>query len=85
MTQIVSVKDTRNKLAEIINQVEIEEDIFVITKFGKPKAMIVPISKINVLNTSGLEESFGAWAGREDIKDSSKWTEAMRAKMSIRE
>ena len=85
MTQIVSVKDTRNRLADIINRVEIGEDIFVITKFGKPKAMIVPISKSNVLNTSGIEESFGTWEGREDIKDSNKWTETIRAKMSIRE
>ena len=85
MTQIVSIKDTRDKLADIINQVEIGEDIFVITKFGKPRAMIVPFSKSKGLNTSGIEESFGSWAARKDIKDSKKWVEKIRKKMSIRE
>lgn len=85
MTQTISIKDTRNKLADIVNQVSVGEDIFVITKFGKPKAMIIPISKKNLLNTSGIEESFGTWRNRNDIKDSNKWVETLRGRMSIRE
>jgi len=84
MAQTVSIKNTRDKLADIINQVEIAEDIFIITKFGKPKAMIVPFSK-NKLNKSGIKDSFGAWKNRKDIKDTNKWTETLRSKMSIRE
>lgn len=84
MTQALSIKDTRNKLADIVNQVAIAGDMFVITKFGKPKAMIVPITKIKA-QESVLEETFGAWKGRKDIKDSAKWVASLRAKMSIRE
>ena len=84
MTQLISIKDTRNKLADIINQVAVGGDVFVITKFGEPKAMIVPISKIKT-QKSVLEETFGAWKERSDIKDSAKWAAALRAKMSVRQ
>ncbi len=84
MTQTVSIKDTRNKLADIIDQVAFGNDIFVITKFGKPKAMIVPISENKLSNVTGIEESFGAWAGRKDIEDSNKWVKDLRVKMSAR-
>ena len=84
MTQTVSIKDTRNNLADIINQVEMRDDVFIITKFGKPKAMIVPVSQ-KKSDTSGIAESFGAWADRSDIKDSAKWAADLRAKMSVRD
>lgn len=83
MTQVLSIKDTRDKLADVINRVAIAGDRFVITKFGQPKAMIVPISK--TVDTSGIEESFGVWRQRSDIKNSSSWVAKLRAKMSIRD
>ena len=83
MTQTLSIKDTRDRLAEIINQVSIAGDEFVITKFGQPKAMIVPISKAKA-QKSVLEETFGAWKHRSDIKDSGKWVRELRAKLSVR-
>ena len=83
MTQTLSIKDTRNKLAEVINQVAIAGDEFVITKFGQPKAMIVPISKAKVLK-SALQETFGAWKHRSDIKDSGEWVRKLRRKLSVR-
>ena len=84
MTQILSIKDTRDKLADVINQVAISGDVFVITKFGKAKAMIVPVSRANITDTSGIEESFGSWSKRLDIKNSSRWVAKLRAKMSLR-
>ena len=84
MIQNISIKDTRNRLADIVNQVEIGKDIFVVTKFGKPRAMIVPVSQSSLLNVSGIAESFGTWKGRDDIKDSNKWVENLRTKMSTR-
>src|SRR3989338_7790204 len=85
MTQTLSIKDTRNRLAEIINQVAISGDEFVITKFGQPKAMIVPISTSKAKSQkSVLEETFGAWKHRSDIKDSGKWVRELRAKLSVR-
>lgn len=84
MTQILSIKDTRDKLADIINQVAVSGDMFIITKFGKAKAMIVPVSRDNITDTPGIEESFGSWGKRKDIKNSSRWVANLRAKMSIR-
>ena len=84
MTQTLSIKDTRDKLADVVNQVAVAGDVFVITKFGQPKAMIVPISQVKA-QKSVLEETFGAWKDRGDIKDSAKWVAKLRAKMSNRE
>lgn len=84
MNQVMTIKDTRNKLADIINQVSVAGDTFVITKFGQPKAMIVPISK-DKTQRSVLEETFGAWKGRRDIKDSGKWVRNLRTKISLRQ
>lgn len=84
MTQQLSIKDTRNNLAEIIDQVSVGGDTFVITKFGKPKAMITPITDKTALMKSDLEESFGMWKKRKDIKDSATWVADLRAKMSVR-
>lgn len=84
MTQIISIKDARNKLAEVINEVAIGGNIYLVTKFGKPKAMIVPITKVEA-QKSVLEETFGAWKERKDIKNTSKWVSALRRKASLRQ
>ena len=86
MTQLVSIKDTRNKLAEIVDKVAIGQETFIITKFGKPKARIVPISDSTTKTyTSGIEKSFGAWAKRDDIKNTAEWAAKLRSKMSSRQ
>ena len=84
MTQQMSVKDTRDNLAEIINQVSVGGNTVIITKFGKPKAMIVPVSDKIPSPVSGLEESFGMWKNRKEMKNSRKWVADLRAKMSKR-
>ena len=84
MTQTISIKDTRDKLADIVDKVAIGGDVFVITKFGKPRAMLVPVVNSKLTDTSVMNETFGAWSKREDIKDSSAWVSNVRAKMSIR-
>lgn len=85
MTQVLSIKDTRDKLADLVNQVAISGDIFIITKFGKAKAMLVPVSQAQLTDTSGIEESFGIWSKRRDIKNSNTWVVQLRAKMSTRD
>lgn len=85
MTQVLSIKDTRNKLADVINRVAVAGDVYVITKFGKAKAMIVPVTQANIADTSGIEESFASWGRRKDIKNSSSWVAGLRAKMSTRD
>lgn len=84
--QTFSIRETRAQLSDIINQVEIAKKSFVITKFGKPKAMIVPshLAKARKKTLTGLQASFGAWKHRTDIKDSAKWVANLRHKMSNR-
>ena len=84
MTQLISIKETRDKLAEVISRVAIAGDEFIITKFGEPKAMIVPIIK-DKERKSALEEAFGIWKDRKDIKSSAKWVRVLRDKMSLRQ
>lgn len=84
MTQVLSIKDTRNNLADVISRVEMTGDEVIITKFGKPRAMLVPYT--NKKSAMGnLDEVFGIWRGRSDIKDSRKWVRNLREKISLRQ
>ena len=83
--QTISIKETREKLANLVEQVAIGKKQFIITKFGKPKAMVVPIkTKYSKKKLSGLEATFGIWKDRKDIKDSAKWVAEQRKKISSR-
>lgn len=84
MSTIVSIKDVRDKLADIIARVEMTGDKVIITKFGKPRAMIVPLSNEKAVKID-LSESFGAWKNRKDIKNTAKWVREMRDKTSLRQ
>ena len=57
---MISVKDTRNNLAELLEQVAISKRQFVITKFGKPKARLVPMVD-QVAGGSKLTPEFKKW------------------------
>lgn len=81
MIQTIPVKETRERLADLLNQVEVAGSQFVITKFGKPRAMLVPMeTSINTkkVKTFGISLAFGAWKDRKDIRDSGKWVAKMR-------
>lgn len=79
--QTISIKDAREQFSDLVNQVAIAKKQFVITKFGKPRAKVVPIDeKKTKKRFSGLEASFGAWKDRTDIKDSAKWVAKQRKK-----
>jgi prevent-host-death family protein len=41
----ISVQQTRENFAEVIEKVAVAGEKFVVTKFGKPRAMIVPIQE----------------------------------------
>ena len=82
MIQTLSIKDARNNLADIVSRVEIAGDEIIITKFGKPRAMIVPID--HKKSTGSLDEVFGAWKNKKDIKDTAKWVRELRDKISLR-
>lgn len=85
MMQQVSIQDARNDLANLVAQTAIAGRQFVITKFGKPSAMLVPVTT-DILDESGtiLDATFGLWKDRKDIKDTAKWVANLRKKMSLR-
>ena len=81
--QRISIKETRDNLAEIIDQVAIGRKTFIITKFGKPKAKIVGFKEDKHPNTKpqqikALKMAFGMWENRPDLKDSAKWVSDQR-------
>lgn len=86
--QTISVKDTRDQISRLIEEVAIAKKTYIITKFGKPKAKIVPVQESDYLNKLGrkktLEETFGIWKDRKDLKDSAKWVFDLRHKTSSR-
>ena len=83
--RMVSVKDTRDNLAELLEQVAISGQQFVITKFGKPKAKLSPVEeKIRTKKTMGNLPGFGMWADRKDIKDSGEWVTRVRKSWATR-
>ncbi len=76
---MISVKDTRNNLAELLEQVAVGNKQFVITKFGKPKAQLSPLKKeVKVKRARGNLPGFGMWADRKEVTDSGEWVVKMR-------
>ena len=84
--QTISIKETRNQLSRLVEEVAIAKRQFLITKFGKPRALLSPLpaSFMQKKSGTGLKASFGAWKHRTDIQDSSKWAANLRHKMSTR-
>lgn len=67
----VSIKETRNNLAELIERAALAQESFLVTKFGKPKALIVSAQnwaadKDN--KDAVLKATAGLWAGRKSLK-----------------
>jgi len=84
VSQTVTIKELRDNLAQIIEEVAIAGKQVEITKFGKKKAVLVPFgiaqksirkrAQINFAKLPGV----GMWKDREDMKDSAKWVENLR-------
>lgn len=84
MAQILSIKQVRDKIADIVSGVEQNGEEVVITKFGKPRAIIVPISKTKAANLGRFDEVFGIWKDRDNIAESGKWVKDVKTVMSLR-
>jgi len=69
-TNRITTKDLRNQLASVVDRVALRGESFVVTKFGKPKAVIQPVSKTEELSdeqaTLIFRESYGSWQNRPD-------------------
>lgn len=85
MPSQISIQDARDNFADMVAQTAIIGRQFVITKFGRPSAMLVPIDQTAAWSKSGMEAAFGMWKNRKDIKNSAIWVADLRDKMSRRE
>ena len=86
--QIISTKELRYNLSEILEQVAIGGKEFIVKKFGKEKVKISPIKKeqkvLNKKKSIGKLPGFGMWKDREDMKDPSEWVRNLRVRESFR-
>ncbi len=86
--QAETIKDLRNKLAQIIEEVAIANKRFEVKKFGKTKAAIVPISDVFLQKKKKVDwaklPGAGIWKDRKDMKNSSKWVADLRRRESTR-
>ena len=87
--QTVSIKDLRNNLAQIIEEVAIAKKHIEVTKFGKSKVAIVPVEEVKKTNATKKIDwtnlaAFGIWKGRTDIKNSADWVKKLRMSESLR-
>ena len=68
--QSISVKDFRNNLSSIIEEVAIGKKNYTITKFGKEKVAIIPIDQVRkakYIKNIAKSRVFGMWEDRKDI------------------
>jgi prevent-host-death family protein len=83
----VTVKQMRNNLSDVLEKVAGGGEAFVVTKFGKQKAFIIPVDKKTIdekRKMKILNETFGMWKDREDMKDPAKWLRDIRKRNSSR-
>lgn len=88
-SQTVTIKELRDNLAQLIEEVAIAGKRIEITKFGKRKAVLAPIDtshdrkKKKAIDVTKLP-GFGMWKDRKDMKDSAKWVHDLRVRESTR-
>ena len=61
--QTITIKETRNNLAELIEKVAVGNKTFIITKFGKAKAQLTPVSKNMSQKQKGFTLLFASLVG----------------------
>ena len=88
-TQAVSIKELRDNLAQLIEEVAIAKKHIKITKFGKIKAVIVPIKETKQSKRKKKVDwtklpAFGIWKDRHEMKDPAKWLRELRERESLR-
>jgi prevent-host-death family protein len=90
-THPITTKELRDNLAEILERVAIGKQTFIVSKFGRQKAKIVPLSSKaeeggETAKKTDLRKSsfYGMWKDRADMKDSATWVSELRKKQSLR-
>jgi len=82
---VISTKNLRDNLAEILEQVAIGQKSFIVSKFGRKKVLISPITALKTTATDFNKLSaFGIWKDRKDMRDPIRWVAESRQKQSLR-
>lgn len=84
----ISVKETRDKLSELLERVAIGKESFVITKFNKPKAVIMPVAEVAMAEQNvrrAVTALAGVWEKSRDVKDGASWVANRRRRESSRD
>lgn len=84
----IPLKDARQRFSELVDRAALVRESFVVTKFDKPKAMIVPIPmRLNVRKgdrRQGITALIGLWKDRTDIDNTARWVATRRRQESRR-
>lgn len=68
----MSVKEARKNFSKVLTDVNKLEETYIITKFGKPSAVIAPYKKSNKNRMKVLLETSGIWEDRDIQLDRTK-------------
>lgn len=83
--QTRSVKETRQHLSQLIEEVAVAKRRYLITKFGKPKAMMIPIEANIIKPKRNIKlAGFGMWKDRKDMSNPARWVATKRKLWSSR-
>lgn len=88
--QLISTKELRDNLAEVLEKVAIGRQSFLVSKFGREKALIVPvISPVKTPTNKGEKRladhpACGIWQERKDMENPAEWVSKLRIKQSLR-
>jgi len=83
----VTIREARDNFSELVERAALADEAFLVTKFGKPKALIISSAMVTQKKDEKkeiLEKTAGLWVKRKDIKDSARWVKKLREKESSR-
>lgn len=87
--QVITAKQLRDNLAEILEKVAIGKQTFLVSKFGREKALITPVTSVSALKSKRVNlaklPAFGMWKKRKDIKRAISWVSKLRIEQSERQ
>lgn len=83
----ITTKDLRDNLSQVLEQVAYGNQSYLISKFGKYKALLTPyqVQPAAKLPTAKLKPLFGLWKGHKNIKSSTDWVNKIRNLQSFRQ
>ena len=88
---IITVQQARDNFSELIERVALARESFLVTKFGKPKVVIMAadeLKRLGQIQTKKKKQAIkaiaGMWADRKDMADSAKWVADLRRREAVR-